>query len=89
MADAGPDYSVERRRLEFQRMEHEVSIKKGQRRLEEIDDQKKINLRRADLQNDELDGEARIIQANELSLTSAMADIDKKLDLMVKVPKET
>jgi hypothetical protein len=89
VSDAGPDYSVERRRLEFQKLEHEATIDKGKSRLAEIERQKMINIKRAELQNDELDGESRIIEANELSLRSAMADIDKKLSVMAKGPKET
>lgn len=84
MADAGPDYSVERRRLEFTRLEHESTIKKGDRRIAEIDDQKEINLKRAALQNDELDSEARIIAANKLSLEKSILDIEEKLKKMIK-----
>lgn len=89
MADAGPDYSVERRRLKLQQLEHEATIQKGQSRIGEIERQKRLNLARAELANDELDSEARIIQANELSLTKTIADIDDKLGRMVKGPKET
>lgn len=86
MADAGPDYSVERRRLAFQKMEHEQTIRKGSARIAEIEDQKKINIARAELQNDELDAESRIIRTNELSLKKSIADIEKRLEQMATGP---
>lgn len=84
MADAGPNYTVERRRLLLAKMEHEQSIQKGRARIEEIERQKKLNIARIELQNEELDDEVGRIKANEDSLKTTMTEIDKKLDLMVK-----
>lgn len=86
MADAGPNYRVERRRLELTRMEHDGTIDQGKSRVSAIDRQKKVNLARAELANDELDNEVRIIQTNEKALLTAIADIDKKIAAMVKEP---
>jgi len=84
MADRGPNYSVERKRLMLNKMEHEQNIEAGRARIEAIEKQKKVNLARAELANDELDDEARRIKANETALNTTIADIDKKLSLMVK-----
>lgn len=86
MADAGPNYSVEKRRLLVQKLEHEQTIAKGENRLGEIELQKNLNLRRAELANDELDDEAHRIEANNTALRKAMAEIDKNVDLMKKEP---
>lgn len=86
MADAGPNYRVERRRLELQKMEHEQTIEQGKSRIAGIERQKKVNLARAELANDELDNEARIVTANEVALLKTIADIDKKIGLMAKEP---
>lgn len=84
MPDAGPNYSVERRRLNVQKLEHEQTIAKGKNRLDEIQLQKELNVQRAELLNDELDDEASRIKANEGALRRAMVDIDKKIELMSK-----
>jgi hypothetical protein len=68
-------------------MEHEQTIAKGRNRLSEIELQKEMNLERAELANEEMDDEARKLKANEAALVKAMADIDNKLDLMVKDTK--
>ena len=86
MADAGPNYRVERRRLELQKMEHEQTIEQGKARIAGIERQKKVNLARAELANDELDNEARIVSANEVALLKTIAEIDKKIGLMAKEP---
>ena len=84
MADAGPNYTVERRRLELTKLEHAQTITKGNNRLSEIEQQKDVNLARAALANDELDDEAARIRANAAALKVTMGEIDKKLDLMTK-----
>lgn len=84
MADAGPNYSVERRRLLLQQMEHEQGVAKGLSRVEEIERQKRMNVARTELLNDELDSESSLIEANEQALKKAIAEIQKKLELMVK-----
>jgi hypothetical protein len=86
MADAGPNYRVERRRLELQKMEHEQTIDQGKARISGIERQKSLNLARAELANDELDNEARIVSANEVALLKTIAEIDKKIGLMAKEP---
>lgn len=82
MADKGPNYDVERKRLELQKMEHRQTTAKQRQRLEEIVDQKSMNLARAELANMELDDEAEKLNANIASLTLRMAEIDKNLGLM-------
>ena len=84
MADKSPNYSVERRRLELQKMEHGQTIAKGGYRIDEIETQKKLNIARAELANDELDDEIVRIRANEIALKKTLGDIDQKIDLMVK-----
>lgn len=84
MADNGPNYSVERRRLHVQKLEHEQTIAKGRSRLDDIQLQKNLNTQRAELLNDELGDEAARIKSNEAALHKAMGDIDKKLELMTK-----
>lgn len=89
MADAGKNYAVERRRLELSKMEHEQTIQKGRGRLAEIETSKRLNTKRAELSNLELEAEAEVIRTNEAALDKRMADIDNELQLMVKseVPK--
>jgi hypothetical protein len=65
-------------------MEHEQGIAKGRSRIEEIERQKKMNVARVELQNDELQHEAGLIAANEEALNGAIEEIDNKLKLMVK-----
>jgi predicted nucleic acid-binding Zn-ribbon protein len=84
MADAGPDYAVERKRLSLQKLEHEGTIDAGNARLSAIERQKKVNIARAELANDELDSEAKLIKANETSLNKAIEDIDQKISKMTK-----
>ena len=84
MADAGPNYSVERKRLLLTKLEHEQTIEAGRSRISSIERQKALNLARAELMNDELDSEAKIIEANEEALNRAMAEIDKKMAAMTK-----
>lgn len=86
MADAGFNYRVERRRLELQKLEHEATIEQGEGRLAQIGRQKKVNIARAELANDELDNEARVIETNKSALVRSISDIDKKLTAMVKEP---
>jgi len=88
MPDQGPNYSIERRRLELATLEHRQTIARGQARLDDIDGQKQVNLARAALANEELDEEARKIRANEESLTAKIAENDTNLKLMVKALKE-
>lgn len=87
MSDKGPNYTVERQRLELTKAEHEQTITRGDSRIAEIERQKKLNVMRMDLANAELDDEVSVIKANETSLRKAMGEIDKKIELMV-VPKE-
>lgn len=82
MADRGPNYKVERRRLELQRLEHTQTIAKQSARLDEIESQKQMNLARAELQNMELDDEAEKIAVNQKALSARIAEIDKNLSLM-------
>lgn len=82
--DAGPNYTVERKRLQLQKLEHEQTIESGRARLLSIDRQKAVNIARAELANDELDSEADIIMANEEALKKAMGEIDKKIVAMTK-----
>lgn len=84
MADKSPNYSVERRRLELQKMEHAQTISKGDYRIQEIETQKLMNIARVELANDELDDEILRVKANKVALTKAMGDIDQKIDLMTK-----
>jgi len=86
MADAGPDYAVERKRLTLQKLEHESTIDAGEARISAIERQKKVNLARAELANDELDSEAKSLRANEKALLKAIDDIDQKLAAMTKEP---
>ena len=86
MADAGPNYSVERRRLLVQKLEHEQTITKSENRLVEIEQQKQLNLQRAELLNLEMDDEVERINTNINSLHKAIAEIGKKIDLMKKEP---
>ncbi len=84
MADRGPNYSVERRRFELAKMEHNQTIQRQSQRLEDIDTQKNMNLARAELANMELDDEAEKIKVNQQALKAKIAEIDKNLDLMIK-----
>ena len=84
MADAGPNYSVEKKRLELQKLEHEQTIESGRARLKSIERQKALNLARAELANDELESEVAIIATNEDALKRTMGDIDKKIAAMTK-----
>lgn len=83
MADKGPNYTVERRRLEIQKLEHAQLIKRQDGRVEEIESQKAMNIARAELANMELDAESENLKANQKALASKIADIDKNLGLMV------
>jgi predicted nucleic acid-binding Zn-ribbon protein len=87
MADAGPNYNVERKRLMLQKLEHDNTIQKGRARIAEIERQKTLNLERAGLQNDELDGEIDLIEQNEASLRESIANIEKNAKAMI-APKE-
>jgi len=84
MADKSPNYSVERRRLELQKMEHAQTIAKGSFRISEIETQKELNIARAELANDELDDEVARIRTNEKALQKAMEDIDSNINAMTK-----
>jgi len=84
MADKGPNYALERRRLELQTAEHEDTIAKGLARLAEIERAKKRNLDRAELANMELDSEAEKIRENEEALRRRMDEINVNLKAMVK-----
>lgn len=84
MADKGPNYSVERRRLEIQKLEHLQTIAKQATRIEEIGSAKELNIARAELANMELDAEAENIVANQDALRKRIAEIDKNLGAMVK-----
>lgn len=88
MADAGPNYPIERRRLELANLEHRQTIARGQARLAEIESQKQVNLARVELANEELDEEARRVRVNEEALLAKIAENDTNLKLMVKGPKE-
>lgn len=84
MADKQANYTVERRRLELQKLEHGQTISKGRNRLDEITLQKHVNIARAELANDELDDEAKRIRVNEKALDVAIAEIDNNISLMTK-----
>jgi hypothetical protein len=84
MADRGPNYDVERRRLMMQVEEHEDTIEKGHSRLAEIERAKKRNSGRAELANLELDVEADSIRENEISLHVRIEEIQVNLKAMVK-----
>lgn len=86
MADNGPNYTVERRRLELTKLEHAQTISKGSNRIQEIEQQKDVNLARVVLANDELDDEVARTKANASALKLAMGEIDKKIALMTKEP---
>lgn len=84
MADKGHNYTVERRRLELQLLEHEDTIARGRTRVDEIARAKKTNIARAELANMELDSESARIQDNETALGARIAELRTNLDLMVK-----
>jgi hypothetical protein len=84
MPDRGPNYAVERRRLELALAEHEDTIEKGQARLAEIERAKKRNIDRAELANLELDAEAERIEENEEALKVKMSEIAGNLKAMTK-----
>jgi hypothetical protein len=84
MADRGPNYTVERRRLELQREEHEDTIAKGQSRLGEIERAKKRNIDRAELANLELDSEAEKVKENETALRGKIEEINTNLKAMLR-----
>jgi predicted component of type VI protein secretion system len=84
VADKGPNYTVERKRLELTQMEHRQLIKKQSGRLEEIETQKAMNVSRTELANMELDAESESIRANQVALEAKIAEIDKNLTAMVK-----
>lgn len=84
MADRGPNYAIERRRLEIQVDEHLDTIAKGQARLAEIERSQKRNVDRAELANLELDQEAERIRENEAALKSKIKETEKNLVAMVK-----
>ncbi len=87
MADKGPNYTVERRRLEIQQLEHRQLIQKQHGRLEEIASSKDMNTARAELANMELDAEADSIRLNQASLEVRINEINKNLGVMVKQEK--
>lgn len=84
MADKGPNYTVERRRLELQIEEHEDTIAKGSARLQEIERAKKLNMARAELANLALDGEAALVAENEATLQARITEIKTNLSAMIK-----
>ena len=84
MADKGPNYTIERIRLELQIEDHEDTIAKGQARLQEIERAKKRNLSRTDLANRELDDEGSKIHENEEVTRKRIEEIQVNLKAMVK-----
>lgn len=88
MSDQGPNYVIERRRLELANLEHRQTIARGLSRVEEIERQKEVNLKKAELANEELDDEAQRVRLNQASLESKIAENDSNLKAMVKSPKE-
>lgn len=89
MADKKPDYNIERRKLKFDRLEHEQTIARGKARIDEISRQKDLNLLRVEIANAELDSEVNLIRTNESSLMRTIETIDEKLALMVKADEIT
>jgi chromosome segregation ATPase len=87
MADRGPNWTVERVRLEAQIEDHEDTIAAGTARLNAIARAKAANQRRADLANLDLDAEAQTIRENEAALKAKQADIRKNLEAMTKKEK--
>ncbi len=87
MSDRGPNYIVERARLEAQIEDHADTIEAGRARKAAIERQKAANLRRAQLQNMDLDAEAVSLQENEAALESKTADIRKNLVAMTTKEK--
>lgn len=87
MADAGPNYSVEKRRLELQKLEHRQTISRQEHRLVEIGESQNMNIARTELANMELDDEADKIRSNQEALQKRIAEIDKSIGLMAKPEK--
>jgi hypothetical protein len=82
MADRGPNYDIERRRLQIAIDEHLDTIEKGIYRLAEIERAKKRNTDRAELANVELDAESERSRENEAALRKAIKEIEVNLKLM-------
>ncbi len=83
MSDRGPNYEVERARLEAQIADHDDTIEAGRARKSAIERSKAANLRRAQLANMDLDAEVANISENEAALQSKKTDITKNLTAMV------
>ena len=83
MADRGPNYAIERLRLEAQIADHDDTIEAGRSRKAAIERSKAANLRRAQLANMDLDAEVASINENEAALQSKKAEITKNLTAMV------
>jgi len=88
MADKGPNYSVQRRKLMLQNLEHRDTIEKGEARLAEIERMKAINLQRVEIQNLDLEDEAQRIRENRDALEAKIAENEGNLDKMVKEPRD-
>ena len=84
MADKGPNYDLSRKRLALENEEHELTIFKGEQRINEIERSKRMNLMRVEMANDELDSEADRIRENNVSLRAKISDNDSNLKAMVK-----
>lgn len=87
MSDRGPNWTIERARLEAAIEDHDDTISQGKDRLASIERSKAANLRRATLANLDLDAEAATIRENEQALESKKAEIRKNLATMTKTEK--
>lgn len=87
MSDRGPNWTVERARLEAQIADHDDTIEAGKARVAAIERSKASNLRKAQLQNMDLDAEAATIHDNEVALEGKKAEIAKNLVAMTKQQK--
>ncbi|MGV0984978.1 MAG: hypothetical protein ACOYB2_10515 [Limnohabitans sp.] len=84
MADKGPNYAISRKKLELEIENHQDTIAKGDARLADIERAKKMNLRRVEVANLELDEEAAKINENKAALEGKIAEIQTNIDLMAK-----
>lgn len=88
MADKTPDYTVSRRKLELEILQHRDTIARGLERIEGIERAKALNLGRAEIANMDLDSEASSIRANQAALEETIKEIETNLELMVTPTEE-
>jgi hypothetical protein len=87
VSDKGPNWEIERLRLEATIADHDDTIEAGRSRKAAIERSKAANLRRAQLANMDLDAEVASIDENEAALQAKKIEIGKNLTAMAEKKK--